>query len=69
MFGSSPIFTNHAKKRGKSRGIGASSATRATHGSKKYLGKGKYKATSGGVTTVFKRKGGKKIILTSWKQR
>lgn len=69
MFGNSPTFTRHAKKRGKSRGIASFRATRATGGSKTYLGKNKYKATSGGVTTVYKQKGRKKIILTSWKER
>lgn len=69
MFGSRAVFTNHAKKRGRSRGVGATKAFRATSGSKRYLGKGKYKATAGGVTTVYKQKGGKRIILTSWKDR
>ncbi len=68
MFGST-VFTKHAKRRGKSRGIGASKTSRASRGSKSYLGQNKYKATAGGVTTVYKVRGRKKIILTSWKER
>jgi len=62
-----PVFTKHANRRLKKRGIGASRARRSLHGSKTNLGGGKYKSTSGGVTTVYKVKGGKKIVLTTYR--
>jgi hypothetical protein len=53
----------------KKRGLSGSRVYSATHGTKTYLGHGKYKATSGGVTTVFARKSGKRIIITSWRSK
>jgi len=69
MFGSKKNYTKHAQHRMKKRGLSGSRVYSATHGTKTYLGHGKYKATSGGVTTVFARKSGKRIIITSWRSK
>jgi len=56
----------------RSRGIGRVSIASATAGSGKYLGGGKYKATKkmGGkeVTVIYKKIGGKKVIISTWKK-
>lgn len=65
------IFTRHAKKRMKKRGIGSGPALRAVSGQTKYLGAGKYKSVKRSMgkslTVVYKKEKGKKIALTVWK--
>ena len=61
------IFTRHAKKRLRGRHIGRTTAGLASFGEKKYLGNHKYKATRRGVTVVYKKSRGKKIILTTYR--
>jgi hypothetical protein len=38
-------------------------------GAKKYLGDGRYKAIKNGVAVIYVKKGAKKIILTSYREK
>ena len=64
------VLTRHAKRRMRKRGIGSASVHRASFGTGKYLGGRKYKAVKKigdkEVVVIYKKVGGKKIVLSTW---
>lgn len=68
----SGIFTKHAKKRMKQRGVSSSRVSSAMHGTARYKGNGVYRSEveRNGIkfVVVYKREKGKKIILSTWRK-
>lgn len=66
------LFTRHAKRRMRQRSIGTGRVRRTAKGKKQYQGKGVYRSEVEGKTSttvvVYKRRGAKKIILSTWKR-
>lgn len=65
-------LTHHAKKRMRQRSVGPSRVRHAAYGRRTSLGGGRYRAEYQGpggatVVVVYKREGGKKVILSTWK--
>ncbi len=56
----------------RGRGVGEVPIASITAGTGKYLGGGKYKATkkmgSKEITVIYKKIGGKKVIISTWKK-
>lgn len=66
------LFTKHAKKRMAQRGVGTSRMTSALRGTSRYQGKGVYKSEieRNGIkyVVVYKREGGKKVVISTWRK-
>lgn len=62
------IFTKHARRRFRQRNIARSRAANvAGFGKRKYLGNGKWKSSKNGVTTIYAKSRGKRVVITSYR--
>lgn len=67
------IFSKHAKKRMRQRGISSGAVGSAARGHSRYQGKGVYKSeverNGSKYVVVYKRDGVKKVVISTWRKK